>query len=55
MTKVVPIDTSSNFNWYDLVVKLSSAKPFRRRGAGRVETGQWTYSDPMMGMARGHI
>ncbi len=43
----------SSFGWYDVSVRLvgsASAQPsdFEQRYAGRVETGQWSYSDPAM-------
>lgn len=46
---MVAIDTRPGFGWYDLSVRIDGEEPFRRRYAGRVETGQWSYSDPAMG------
>ena len=52
---LLPIDTASNFNWYDLSVQVAGAKLFLRRYAGRVETGQWSYSDPAMGRLHNQV
>lgn len=40
-----------NGNWYDFEVTLNVQPTFRRRFAGRLETGKDTVSDPAMGMA----
>jgi phospholipase C len=40
-----------SFYWYDLSVKIESTDGFTQRFAGRVETGQWSFSDPAMGRA----
>jgi phospholipase C len=50
---VVTIDTQKNHNWYDLGVRVRQSENFLRRFAGRVETGQWTFSDPAMGRVVG--
>lgn len=42
-------DTSSNFGWYDLGIRVPEHDLFRKRYAGRVETGKWSYSDPSIG------
>ena len=36
-------------NWYDFMVTCSGAATFRRRFAGRIETGKDSVSDPAMG------
>jgi phospholipase C len=52
-TATLTIDTQSSHNWYDFVVRVAQLENFQRRFAGRVETGQWTYSDPAMGRTVG--
>ena len=49
------IDTKPGLGWYDLSVRIKGNEPFRRRYAGRVETGEWSYSDPAMGRVVGQI
>jgi phospholipase C len=34
--------------WYDFTVCIAGASEFKRRYAGRVETGKWSTSDPAM-------
>ena len=51
----VPIDTKPGLGWYDLSVRIDGKEPFRWRYAGRVETGQWSYSDPAMGRVVGQV
>jgi phospholipase C len=46
-------DTRSSFGWYDLGVRVLEHDQFKKRYAGRVETGHWTYSDPVMGRVVG--
>lgn len=43
------IDTKASFGWYDFSVLIEGAPDFERRCAGRVETGQWGYTDPVIG------
>jgi phospholipase C len=45
----VLIDTQKNHCWYDFIVRVAQLENFQRRFAGRVETGEWSYSDPAMG------
>ncbi|HEY7119233.1 MAG TPA: phospholipase C, phosphocholine-specific [Tepidisphaeraceae bacterium] len=45
----VTIDTGRSHQWYDLSVTIEGAAAYRQRFAGRVETGEWTMSDPAMG------
>jgi phospholipase C len=49
VSTTVLIDTQPSHNWYDFIVRVAQLENFQRRFAGRVETGQWTYSDPAMG------
>ena len=37
-------------NWYDFSVSTSVSPTFKRRFAGRIETGKDSVSDPAMGM-----
>jgi phospholipase C len=52
---MVKIDTKPGLGWYDLSVRIDGKEPFRRRYAGRVETGHWSYSDPVMGRVVGQV
>lgn len=45
----VSIETAKSFGWYDLCVHIRGVDAFEQRYAGRIEAGQWTYSDPAMG------
>ncbi|WP_439583357.1 phosphocholine-specific phospholipase C [Dyadobacter bucti] len=47
--KVVTINASKTFNWYDFSVILEGEPDFVIRHAGHVETGLETQSDPFMG------
>jgi phospholipase C len=52
-TATIAVGTQRSFRWYDLSVRLESIRQFEQRFAGRVETGQWGFSDPAMGGAVG--
>ena len=43
---VVAMETSTAHGWHDVSVRAES---LAYRYAGRVETGQWSVSDPAMG------
>jgi phospholipase C len=43
------IDTRDSFGWYDFSVRIAARARFAKRYAGRVETGNWSVSDPAMG------
>ncbi len=43
------VDTQRSHRWYDLSVMIEGNATFRQRFAGRVETGEWSTSDPAMG------
>jgi phospholipase C len=45
------IDTRRSSCWYDLAVTIPQISGFRQSLAGRVETGEWSISDPAMGQA----
>ena len=45
----IAVDTVKSSGWYDLNVTMAGVAQFERRYAGRVETGQWSISDPAMG------
>lgn len=49
------LDTKKSFGWYDFSVRVAGSDVFEKRCAGRVETGQWSYSDPVMGRANPNI
>jgi phospholipase C len=46
------VNTTSSHGWYDLSLRVEGAEKFGKRYAGRVETGLWSYSDPVMGRVR---
>jgi phospholipase C len=48
-TAILTVDTKRSFGWYDVSVRVAGHPQFERRYAGRVETGEWSYSDPAMG------
>lgn len=48
-TQIVTVDTQKSSHWYDMGIKVDGNPKFQRRFAGRVETGEWTVSDPAMG------
>lgn len=48
----VTVETSSSAGWYDVSVRVAGIVGFLKRYAGRVETGNWSTSDPAMAGAR---
>jgi len=48
-TETFTIGTQDSYRWYDLAVNMTGIDHYSRRFAGRVETGQWSVSDPAMG------
>lgn len=46
-THTMPYERS--FGWYDLVVRVAGHERFEKRYAGRIETGEWSFTDPAMG------
>ena len=48
-TTTVPLEASKQFGWYDFSLKVPGIEGYQRRWAGRVETGQESQSDPVMG------
>lgn len=48
-TATIVISTPESCGWYDLSVTLDGAFGYERHYAGRVETGQWSISDPLIG------
>ncbi|HKO82408.1 MAG TPA: phospholipase domain-containing protein, partial [Chitinophagaceae bacterium] len=46
------IDCGKSFGWYDFTIKITGNKKFERRYAGRVETGEFSRTDPAMGNIR---
>jgi len=48
-TARVAIDTQPSHRWYDLAVSIEGSSSFRQRFAGRVETQEWSMTDPAMG------
>ncbi|MNS62941.1 Non-hemolytic phospholipase C precursor [compost metagenome] len=45
----IKLDLVQSYNWYDFSVKIEGFDVFEKRYAGRVETGNDSYSDPLMG------
>jgi phospholipase C len=43
------INAQRSFGWYDLRVRIPGVDAFLKRYAGRVETGAWSFSDPVLG------
>jgi phospholipase C len=48
-TATTKINSRKAFGWYDLIVQIEGAPRFEKHYAGRVETGQPSYTDPAMG------
>lgn len=44
----IVIDCSKSFGWYDFTIKIGGDKKFERRYAGKVETGEFSRTDPAM-------
>lgn len=45
----IVLNLSKNHNWYDFIVKVSGNNTYEEHFAGRVETGNITQTDPLMG------
>jgi phospholipase C len=45
----IVLDLKKSFGWYDFTVKVSGNESFERRYAGHVETGDRSFTDPLMG------
>jgi phospholipase C len=45
----IVLNLEESHNWYDFTVKTSSHPGYEKRYAGHVETGQNSYTDPLMG------
>jgi phospholipase C len=45
----IAVDTSASHGWYDVTVRVAGNSLFAKRYAGRVETGKWSVSDPLIG------
>ena len=43
------VDAGPSSGWYDFTIKDAGGSQFQRHFAGRVETGEWSISDPAMG------
>ena len=43
------LDLSKSFGWYDFTIKVTGIESFEKRYAGRVETGEFSRTDPAMG------
>ncbi len=50
-TANIVLDTGKSFNWYDVSIRIKDDTIFERRYAGRVETGDASKTDPLMGRA----
>ncbi|WP_437207007.1 phosphocholine-specific phospholipase C [Planctomicrobium sp. SH664] len=47
-TGMISFDTRSSGGWYDIQVTSPQLPGFVKRYAGKLETGEWTTSDPLM-------
>lgn len=47
--QTIKLDLSKSHNWYDVSIKVKGFYDFEKRYAGRVETGQASFTDPLMG------
>ncbi|MFD0763697.1 phosphocholine-specific phospholipase C [Mucilaginibacter lutimaris] len=47
--QTIKLDLSKSHGWYDFTVKVKGFSEFEKRYAGRVETGQASFTDPLMG------
>jgi len=47
----VVLNLAGQHGWYDLSVKVAGADGFEHRFAGHLETGNPSYTDPLMGQA----
>ncbi len=43
------VDVVQSFGWYDISIGAADDPSFEHRFAGRIETGQWSFSDPLIG------
>ena len=47
--QTIKLDLGKSHGWYDLSIKVKGFESFEKRYAGRVETGQSSFTDPLMG------
>lgn len=45
------LETARSFGWHDIRIRVENFPNFEQRFAGRIETGQESFSDPVMGRA----
>ena len=50
-SRVLVLALGRSHHWYDFSVTIGGEERYLRRFAGRVETGQSGFSDPVMGRA----
>ena len=43
------MDLDKSFGWHDFAIRIAGNDSFEQRYAGRVETGEWSITDPAMG------
>lgn len=43
------IDAEHSFGWYDFTLRVIGDAKFEHNFAGRIETGEWSFSDPLIG------
>jgi phospholipase C len=48
----IEVESQQSFGWYDLGIHVAGNRMLEYRFAGRVETGKWTFSDPLIGASR---
>ena len=50
ISTAIPEDlTGASQGWYDVTIRVAGRASFAKRYAGRVETGNWSVSDPLIG------
>ena len=47
--KSLQLALAKSFSWYDFAIRVNGSETYLRRCAGRAETGEIGYSDPVMG------
>lgn len=47
-TATLTMPANQSYGWYDLSVSVEGYEHFAQRYAGKIETGEWAYSDPAM-------
>jgi phospholipase C len=43
------VEAEQSFGWYDFIIRVADNNAFEQTFAGRIETGKWSFSDPLIG------